>query len=1230
VIACPDETQLGRFLDGVLSLSDAERVELHADACEACLALLADVVVARSGSRPSRLSAPGTPLPVAWSAPQPASVDVGRRYRVLDLLGQGGMGRVYRAVDRLTGRTVAVKSVLLGGAPVSSTLRGSALAALAQEFRVLATLRHPNVIAVLDYGFDRERRPFFSMELVEGARPLLPYAGGLSRDAQVDLLGQLLRALGYLHRRGILHRDLKPSNILVTGGGALKVVDFGLATGNDEASRARAAGTLLYMAPELLQGGAASEASDLHAFGVVAFEMLAGRHPYGPARTVAEAIARITGEAPDLSLVPPELRPAVGWALERSPGDRPKDAATLLRFLSAAAGLPGGDSAPARDSFLVAARFTGRDDELGRLREALAAACAGRGSAWLVGGESGVGKSRLLEELRGGALVDGVLVVRGQALPGGGTAFHVWQGVLEALALQVELSALEASVLGLVLPNLGALLDREVPPPPELDVQATRIRLLRVLREVIERTRDPMLILLEDLQWADEESLALLAQISADLVTLPLLLLGTYRGDEAPRLPARLSVMRTLHLPRFDRRGVERLCGSMLGPGGTDAGLVDRVARETEGNAFFVVEVLRALAEEWGGLGDVGRREIPARLLAGGVEQVFARRLSRVPAEAATLLRLAAVAGRRLDLQVLARHAPRADADVQACADAGVLEAHEQGFRFSHDKLRERILDQIDARERMDLHARVAGGLEAAYPRSAAHAAQIAYHHREAGQAAPAARFYALAGETALAHGAPAEAGAMLEQARSLHARIEVARLDRVRVWRGLAQARYAQGRLHDTDAALRQVFALAGAPLPEGALSYCGALATQIAEHAARSAGLARWIPLDPRSEEARALRAEMHLALTVGELYLWLYRPEMMVLCTLRGLNLEAALGARDHTNFRAAMAFVLSHTPLTGLAARYLDRAAATAARGTQSEIEHLRIRAFIHVGEGRWRDAARAAEEAVSRARVSRDDHALMRSLLPLHLAQGELDDYAGALGTCIEMEQLAARVESAHFTMIALLGQAFVRLRLGELAPARAVLDRARAIAPDELGPVLQAVSSGLAAVCAMGQGQRVRAEALAAEALDGVRRARTAVAQTRYALVCSLEVYLSAEHPERHAARIRPALAALHRIARRFSFGEPNAWMLHGRVEWLLEGRRARAEASLRRSLRSAERLGSRFEQAQARYWLGRLAQDTPGRGAAGAAHLHAAATQFEHLGCAWEAARARAALGQQ
>lgn len=277
-----------------------------------------------------------------------------RRYSLLGQLGEGGMGQVFRALDHLTGRTVALKR-LSPRATASCAMRHTVSAeralsgadhsrqrqqGLAREFRLLTTLHHPHIIRVFDYGYDDQRQPYYTMELLDEARPLLPLASPTPQAAKLELLRQLLRALRYLHQRGVVHRDLQPGNLLVTAAGTrlhVTLIDFGLALHRREAQAGPAAGTFAYLSPELRAGAAASEASDVYALGVLAYELLTGQSPH-EAQRAAEGVVRLTGwqswhYEPDLSLLPPRLRPILGPTLSRLPQQRP-DAAALLREIS--------------------------------------------------------------------------------------------------------------------------------------------------------------------------------------------------------------------------------------------------------------------------------------------------------------------------------------------------------------------------------------------------------------------------------------------------------------------------------------------------------------------------------------------------------------------------------------------------------------------------------------------------------------------------------------------------------------------------------------------------------------------------------------------------------------------------------------------------------------------------------------------------------------------------------
>jgi serine/threonine protein kinase len=353
---------------------------------------------------------------------------VGNRYRIEGRIGSGGMGEVYRATDRLTGQQVALKRVLAAAESLIFTTRSdhsNPPLALANEFQALASLRHPNIISVLDYGFDSDGNPYFTMELLESGENILTAGRALPAPGKAELLSQLLSALIYLHRRGVLHRDLKPDNVLVAGG-RVRVVDFGLSIAVDQVTGT--AGTLIYMAPEMLQGGRATPATDLYAVGMIAYQLFAGRLPYDLSQFMA-FIYNPDPAALNLDAIdgPDALRTLIGALLSRTPEAR-GEARTVLAALHQAVGLPSPhETGEQRESFLQAARLIGREAELRQLQAALNAAADGRGSAWLIGGESGVGKSRLMDELRALALVRGFLVLSGVSSEGIGLPYDLWR-----------------------------------------------------------------------------------------------------------------------------------------------------------------------------------------------------------------------------------------------------------------------------------------------------------------------------------------------------------------------------------------------------------------------------------------------------------------------------------------------------------------------------------------------------------------------------------------------------------------------------------------------------------------------------------------------------------------------------------------------------------------------------------------------------------------------------------
>ncbi|MBC7812050.1 MAG: protein kinase, partial [Burkholderiales bacterium] len=664
---------------------------------------------------------------------------IASRYQIIDQLGAGGMGAVYRAFDRLTRTVVALKRVTIPGEQLTfaSKSTGSDYRLnLAREFQTLASLRHPHIISVLDYGFDDERQPYFTMELLQEKENIIAAGQGQPLERKIRLLAQMAQALAYLHRRGIIHRDLKPDNVLVSDG-QVKLLDFGLAMGREFITDTEnPAGTLAYMAPEVVLGKPATEAADLYALGLIAYELFSGAFPYD-LTNMHQLVNEIITKLPDVSEldIDPTLALTLWMLLAKDPDARYASADDYLRAIRTTTDDHITQETPAtRESFLQAARFVGRSAELGRLSTALAATWQGQGSAWLIGGESGVGKSRLLDELRTLAMVDGALVLRGQAVAEGGLPYHLWREPVRRLVLSTPISDFEAGILREIVPDLGDLLARPMTAAPLLDSRAQQQRLALTITELFRRQRLPIALFLEDLQWVSE-SAEPLKQLNRIAVDLPLLLVASYRDDERPTLPDDLADMNLLKLERLDERDIAELSESMLGEAGRQPDVLDLLRRETEGNVFFLVEVVRALAEEAGSLAAVGQVTLPERVFAGGIQQIVRRRLSRVPDSAYSLLKLAAVAGRELDLDVLHHIEPNTALQnwLIACSNVAVLDVQDGRWRFAHDKLRETLLDDFDDDERIRLHQQAAQAIEAVYPDNRERAAVLMEHWHAAG-----------------------------------------------------------------------------------------------------------------------------------------------------------------------------------------------------------------------------------------------------------------------------------------------------------------------------------------------------------------------------------------------------------------------------------------------------------------------------------------------------------------
>lgn len=1082
---------------------------------------------------------------------------------------------------------------------------------LTQEFRTLASLRHPHIVSVLDYGFDRDQQPYFTMELLEGAVPLDVAARDQPFSVRIGLLLQVLQALGYLHRRCVIHRDLKPGNILVLwrpDGPQVKLLDFGLSllARSVDSHHAALAGTLGYIAPEVFHGAWPSEASDLFAVGVIAHELLLGSHPFAAQNT--EALLEKYLRPEPIFSEDPRLAAGMAAVLRRAlcgdPADRHRDAWEFSQELARAAGLALPAETPEiRESFLRAATFVARDEELATLRHALDQAAAGAGALWMVAGESGVGKSRLLDELRTLALVRGVRVVRSQAVNAGGAAYQIWQEALRPLCLDAALDDLEAGVLRSVVPDIATLLSRPIPEPPALDPQSAQARLLLLIENLLVSQRQPLVLLLEDLHWAEPASLAVLQRLRRVVARHPLLVIGSYRQDEHPTLLEELPGAQVLCLQRFSGAELALLSTSMLGAVGGHPQIVSLLERETAGNAFFVVEVIRALAEEVGALGRVGSGRVPSRMAAGGVQAVLTRRLGRVSAEARPLLCAAAVLGRELDLAVLRALPQELGAQVElhlsACATALVLEVSEDRWRFAHDKLREAVLAELTPAAQARWHRLIGEAMEQSYAQKLdAHAAALGYHFDEAGEPVRALPYRLRAGELAIRDGAVHDAIRHLERAMELQRQVPCPRAERAQALRLLSSAYQGAGRPKECVLILEQMFADAGMPIPCTDFQLAVATTRLAARHArtrlsARSS--ADTVP-------ARGWMDEVSDAVMgAGEAIATTYSPGRTIHLFLAHVDIAERLGdpARLAPAY-SALALCFLAPPLRWMSASYIRQAwqflGQTPNPSVRARAYVSMLEAVIHVTNGDWEQANRCLHaEIEDRRRIGdwRQEILALNQLAAVELWQGK--GQAG-LHSLLNLVEICDRVDIAQYAGWARASLAYMYLERGELGRAGEFLGEAEAQEPRANDRTLSiALPAYRALYCLRSgdpQGARGHADAAQERLLAGMPLSYSMASSLPVLVEIYFTLWSAAADGEARTALRRPlkqSLARLQQLGALFPICRSRAFLWHGQYA-LFRGHTALAKWLLRQALRTAERCQMPMDRAFAHQALAALA----------------------------------------
>jgi len=621
------------------------------------------------------------------------------RFRLTRKLARGGSAEVFAAVDQSTDRRVALKRMLAGEG------KRGAVARFMREYYALSELRHPRIIEVYDYGVEHGD-PYYTMELLDG-HDLNELSPMPFREA-CGYLRDVASSLALLHARRLLHRDVSPRNVRCTSDGRCKLIDFGAMI--PFGTPPNVTGTPPCIPPEALQGGALDQRSDLYSLGALAYFVLTGRHAY-PSMELATLPELwqlgIVSPMRRVAELPEALDDLVLALLDLDPEKRPGSAAEVIDRLSAIGDLPADDNLAVGRSFLVSSQLIGRNRECAQLQARFTKTANGRGSATLISGAAGTGKTRLLGAAALLAQTCGLLVVR--------TALRTQRGVASSYLHDVltgvqQVAPEESAAASARWPLVRAALSGS--PLPE-----NRAELLGQAGKYVCEVAGarPLLLTVDDLQFADELAGGLIAALAHHASNASLAIVASHDGQgQESVLSYTRGLAATMTIDALDRSQIAMLTASLFGDVPNLERIGDWFFRVARGNPKITFELAQGLLAR-GTLRYVdGSWVLPTEIaepLPVDAANALMQRLSTLGPDARWLAELLSVRrGGASAEQLLALASPQPPDQVfralEVLVREGVLESAGDEYAFVQEALRTELAQSLPETRSQELHER--------------------------------------------------------------------------------------------------------------------------------------------------------------------------------------------------------------------------------------------------------------------------------------------------------------------------------------------------------------------------------------------------------------------------------------------------------------------------------------------------------------------------------------------